>query len=172
MDTTYYRRRTAGLCPLCGVVRDSTTTCCLQCLAGRKIYRKNNRTKRRVKEAAYQRKHWANRCVMHSKQADRKSSRGIPENYITAQRLEFVRKLQKNKCIYCDAEMQTYNRRESDGLTIERIWNDKPHTLTNCFLACRTCNSKHAHTLTHRYPIIQHTFRELTGHTFRELLIR
>jgi hypothetical protein len=38
--------------------------------------------------------------------------------------------------------MQVLNRKKSDGLTIERLNNNEPHTTKNCILCCNRCNCK------------------------------
>jgi len=86
---------------------------------------------------------WAKRMVSHSKYADRRAGRDYTDaNYITPQGLMILRKKQRNKCYYCDVPMQTNNRREWNGLTIERIDTSRPHDYENCKLCCHTCNCK------------------------------
>ena len=111
------------------------------------------------KEKQYQSNRWAYRCVVHSRLADRKAQRDFTEEYITPVRLQFIRGLQQNKCIYCRCEMQTLNRKMRDGLTIERIDNSKAHITKNCVLSCHQCNMRTSRR--HYVPIIQHVFGEL-----------
>ena len=97
--------------------------------------------------------------VRNARFSDKKYGRTTTAgNYITSARLKFLFKLQKNECIYCRSTMQVLNRMAPSGMTIERIFNDLPHTLHNCFLACHSCNCRRKRSM---YPIIQRVFREL-----------
>ena len=78
---------------------------------------------------------------MHSKLSDAKMERPVVEQtYITPDRIRALRRLQKNKCLYCGNALQVLNRRRPDGLTVERIKNALPHNSDNVILACHRCN--------------------------------
>ena len=97
-------------------------------------------TCRRV-NAEYQSRRWAHRACVHSRIADENAKRTYKqEDFITPERLIFLKKLQEDKCVYCETQMQTANRRLSDGLTIERINNKLAHTKHNTVLCCNRCN--------------------------------
>ena len=142
-------------CYRCRQEKTCWQTSCIVCRAKRQL----SRMKHIQTEREYQARRWAERCVVHSKLSDRKADRTFQEDdYIQASRLRFLRTLQNNKCIYCNIEFQTTNRQKKGGLTIERLHSDLPHLTTNCVLCCFPCNCKSYYT---RFPVIQHTFREL-----------
>ena len=116
---------------------------CETCRVEESNWRKKNRGNRAQKEREYQQKNWDKRCVMHSKCADRKYKREFDsQEYITAKRLRTLRMLQKNRCFYCDVELQIKNRKRPNGLSIERLQNDRPHCSDNVVIACHRCNCK------------------------------
>ena len=56
--------------------------------------------------------------------------------------LEKMRETQLNKCCYCEVPMvDTYGY--DDFITLERIDDNKKHTIDNVRLACSSCNSSH-----------------------------
>ena len=62
------------------------------------------------------------------------------EPRLTLNKLADMRVKQNNQCCYCKIPMaDTHGYDES--ITLERISNDKPHTLDNIKLACSKCNS-------------------------------
>ena len=104
---------------------------------------KQSRLKNIQTERDYQAKRWAHRATVHSRIADKKSNRLYQSNtFITPKRLEFLRDIQHNKCIYCYTPMQIENRRKPNGLTVERVDGKKPHTKNNVALCCFRCNCK------------------------------
>lgn len=91
--------------------------------------------------AQYQAIRWANRAIVHSRNADANAKRPFENHtYITPERLQFLRKLQQNKCVYCRTVMQTDNRRYPNGLTVERVNNKVAHLKDNVLLCCFRCN--------------------------------
>jgi hypothetical protein len=63
------------------------------------------------------------------------------EPLLRVETLVSMREEQKNNCCYCHIEMvDTFGFPES--ITLERISNDKTHTLDNIKLACFKCNSQ------------------------------
>ena len=95
----------------------------------------------RTKLAKYQSKRWAHRACVHSRLADHNADRQYDnEDYITPERLQFLKKLLNDKCVYCKIKMQTDNRRKPNGLTIERVNNKLAHTKHNIILCCHHCN--------------------------------
>ena len=131
-------------CVRCNGDLDSARRKCQACRSDESVWRKNTRQNRADTERKYQQKHWDRRCVMHSKCSDRKYNRELQEgeDYITPKRLRLLRKLQMNKCYYCETVLQVLDRRKADGLSIERLNNNYPHSSSNCILACHSCNCK------------------------------
>ena len=146
-------------CKKCKCEKDCPQQLCIAC---RKTTASIRRT-RVYREKDYQSRRWAHRVCVHSRLTDKKKQRIYTKNeYITPDRLKQMREIQDNKCIYCKCEMQTDNMKAPDGLTIERLWNDLPHTIPNCVLCCSHCNLRTKHPGNHKnYPIIHYCFREL-----------
>ena len=122
---------------------------CQECRdKGKKYYRKN-----KLKTLERMRVYHSSlhvKCVIavrHSKIRDRKLfnvefliSNG---DYINADWIIDKYHKQKGRCFYpnCGFQpMQFENRNKYNGLTIERLDNDLPHTKDNCVIACRNCN--------------------------------
>ena len=132
-------------CVRCGKTHTEGWTLrkCAECRKKESTYRKKTRDEhRKNQERDYQRKHWANRCCYLSKNSDARSNRTSDEPYVTPERLLTLRILQNNKCWYCDTELQVFNRKQPNGLTIERLDNKKSHTRSNCILCCHRCNCR------------------------------
>ena len=147
--------------------------CCKQkTCANCRIRARDNRLKHIQRERTYQSQRWAHRAVVHSKIADKNKNRTYkPRDYITHQRLRFLRTLLKNKCVYCQTEMQTENRRLPNGLSVERINRKLPHVKSNVFLCCFRCNCVGGRGMPG--PIIQQCFYELKNkHFMRQLRVR
>ena len=139
----YQRRIKISKCVRCGGDLDSSRRKCTTCRLDENSWRKKTRSNRTKTEQAYYRKNWDRKCIMHSKLSDRKYNRPIvDENYVTPERLRQLRKLQMNLCYWCSTVLQTRNRREPDGLSIERLNNKFPHDLDNVILSCHRCNCK------------------------------
>ena len=142
----YWSRVNAQKCSRCGEAHSETTRKCNKCKAAESKWRKQTRkTKNRdISEQQYVMRSWAKRCVAHSRRADRDKGRTIEQQtYVTETQLTNLRKHQKNQCFYCSQQMQVFNRRRPDGLTVERVNGMKhPHDCWNCILACHRCNSK------------------------------
>ena len=141
----YNERKSSNCCVRCGTphIDNWTLKKCQTCRTNESNYRKKTRNARRKsQERSYQIKNWFNRCLYLSKQADKRKNRTSDEEYITPERLCTLRVLQENKCFYCDTELQVENRKQSNGLTIERLDNAKPHTMNNVILCCSSCNCR------------------------------
>ena len=141
----YRERKQANQCVRCGAkhVEGWTLQKCETCRKNESNYRKRTRNDaRKAQEKMYQQKHWFNRCVYLSRASDARKNRTSDEPYITGARLRALRVLQDNKCFYCDTELQVDNRKQHDGLTIERLVNSKPHSMSNVILCCSRCNCK------------------------------
>ena len=88
-------------------------------------------------------KRWQHRIVSHSKCSDRNSERDWePDTYITTEFLNDLRKNQHNLCCYCKYPLITFNRRQHNGLTVERMNNSLAHTQSNSKLCCHACNCR------------------------------
>ena len=110
--------------------------------------------------AKYQARRWANRVIVHSRVSDKNAKRPFEDHeYITPERLHFLRRLQESKCVYCRTVMQTDNRKRPNGLTIERVNNDVAHLKDNVLLCCYRCNCVGGNG--NPGPIIQNCFNEL-----------
>ena len=130
---------TIELCSKCKKTKCCKQKQCVTC-RGRS---KQSRLKHIQTERDYQSKRWAYRACVHSRIADKNANRTYKSNtFITPPRLEFLRTLQQNECIYCHTTMQIKHRRKPDGLTVERIDGNKPHIKNNVALCCFRCNCK------------------------------
>ena len=88
-------------------------------------------------------KRWQHRIVSHSKCSDRKSEREWEDDtYITAEFLTYLRQLQNNLCYYCKYPLITFNRKQHNGLTVERLNNEIAHTKNNSKICCHACNCR------------------------------
>ena len=136
------RRIAAGVCIKCGGNRDRDLRFCSSCAVKQSKWKKNGRKKRAPKEKEYHSKRWANRMIMHSKQADKRSKRTYAEEeYIDPDFLIERRKKRNNQCIYCDIPLQSFNRRRFNGVTVQRLDNKLAHIKENCVIACNQCNN-------------------------------
>ena len=141
----YNERSKANCCVRCGESHKDGWSLqkCNKCRQKESAYRKRTRNlARKQQEREYQQKNWFNRCLYLSRQSDNKKNRTSEEPYITADRLKALRVLQDNRCFYCDKELQVQNRKQHDGLTIERLNNKEPHSMSNVILCCHRCNCK------------------------------
>ena len=88
-------------------------------------------------------KRWQQRIVSHSKCSDRKSKRNWEDNaYITAEFLTHLRTIQNNLCFHCKCPLITFNRKQHNGLTVERLNNKVAHTKENSKICCHACNCR------------------------------
>jgi hypothetical protein len=139
----YQGRVSKGLCVDCAVKLEEgcTKKKCAKCLkVAREYKRKTRDSDRAEQERKYRSGVWFKRCLYRARQADNTKDRTEEGPYMTSERLQTLRILQLNKCFYCDEKLQIENRRDPNGLTIERLSNDRPHSLANCVLCCHTCN--------------------------------
>jgi hypothetical protein len=88
------------------------------------------------------RKNWIV-CMIND--ANRNEKKKFDNKTITTKKyIENQHKLQNNKCFYCDCEMKygigVNRKKNSDGITLERISSKLPHTNSNCVLICQECN--------------------------------
>lgn len=132
---------------------------CEPCAKKESEYRKKTRSNRRDQERGYRIKNWANRCVYLSRGSDIRKNRTVGADYITSKRLRTLRALQLNRCFYCGTNMTVENRKNSNGLTTERLDNSRPHDEGNVVLCCSHCNcrklsNKHNTTLEGAYRTI------------------
>ena len=139
---THNQRIQNNQCTRCGVahVDNWNKKKCEICSNKESVYRKKTRDNRRDQERKYRIEHWDRRCCYLSKSSDLRKDREIGEDYITPKRLKTLRALQLNQCFYCGVPMNTENRKRSDGLTIERLDNSRPHVEDNIVLCCSSCN--------------------------------
>jgi hypothetical protein len=130
------------LCVRCRRIRDSQYQSCSSCLHAQREYKKRNKEHIKIVNRAWKSEHWPKRIVSHSLDSDRKYNRVSSEmgKYITPQFLVRLRELQNNLCSFCGIEMQTFNRKLHDGLTVQRVDNTQPHVQSVCQLACHSCN--------------------------------
>jgi hypothetical protein len=92
---------------------------------------------------------WQNRIVSTSRQTDKRrwgQEVGDFGEPITVERIADLLVVQQGRCVYCSAAM-VYGlgidrRTHPRAVTIERTDNDVPHVITNCVLACHSCNSR------------------------------
>ena len=152
---TYLKRIQQNICVDCQTPlgENPLRRKCTVCRIKDNKYRQRSRTTHRAEqEKAYRQRVWNHRCCWKSRKTDEKKNFTISDRYITPVHLKTLLILQLGKCFYCQTKMQTQNRKKSDGLTIERLSNDKPHTKTNVILCCSSCNCKRISN-THEYDI-------------------
>jgi hypothetical protein len=141
----YQRRSKSGLCVTCAtpLEQNHNTKKCSNCLKTARDYKKKTRDARRAEqERKYRSSVWFKRCLYRARKNDVSHDRVEEGPYMTPERLQTLRVLQLNKCFYCDKDLQIDNRRAPDGLTIERLSNDRPHSMANCVLCCHQCNTR------------------------------
>ena len=140
----YKKRCEQRQCTRCGGARDGPRKKCLVCRNHESTWRKKTRSRRTDVERRYCQKNWDKRCVFLARTTDRKNQREIVDHsYITPGRLRTLRVMLRNKCYYCGVELQVDNRKQRNGLTIERLHGGKtPHSEDNCILCCHSCNCR------------------------------
>jgi hypothetical protein len=114
----------------------------------RRVYNEKNKEHIRVVNRRWKQRNWSRRMVCHSRGSDVIYGR-LPadmSNYIDPNYLQRLRTAQGNRCPFCTVDMQTENRKHSDGLTIQRLNNTIGHTKANCLLSCFQCNCKRVET--------------------------
>lgn len=177
----YKKRVDARICVTCRtpLCCETTKRKCRKCLCADNKYRKDSRNQRIVDtERKYRQKVWYKRCVWKSTRKDRIKNRTSDDPMVKPIRLQTLRVLQRNKCFYCEEEMQVINRKKSNGLTIERLDNRLPHTTKNVVLCCSRCNckrlsDKHEIDITKAVDLILDRFESSSLYTkFLELLTR
>mgnify|MGYP003707260405 CR=1 FL=1 len=143
-QTLYQKRRACNVCTRCGRDRDSARKKCVTCRTNENEWRKKTRSRRTGVERLYCQKNWDKRCVFLARTSDLKYKREIVDHsYITPGRLRTLRVLLRNKCYYCGVELQVDNRKQRNGLTIERLHGGMtPHSEDNCILCCHSCNCR------------------------------
>ena len=139
--STYNRRIEKKQCVRCGIAQDSNLRKCTKCRSLESVWRKETRDRRRTQERMYKQSIYDKRICCHSRDSDTKMNRPVIEHsYITPRRIRMLRRLQRNKCLYCTQTLQVLNRRQPDGLTVERLRNNLPHNADNVILCCHRCN--------------------------------
>ena len=136
------------ICSRCKGVLETNYQSCSNCLRLQREYKHTNREHIKVVNKTWKRVNWAKRMVCHSRGSDVIYGR-LPadmSNYIDPQYLHKLRTAQNNRCAFCTIDMQTDNRKHSDGLTIQRLDNTIGHTKPNCLLSCAQCNCKRVET--------------------------
>ena len=152
----YQKRVDNEMCVRCGKANDSERRKCQLCRKLESDWRKNTRDRRRDSERKYKQGIYDIRIVRHSKMSDTKMKRPFDEqSYITPDRIRTLRRLQKNKCLYCAQDLQVLNRRQPDGLTVERIDNSHPHNSDNVILCCHRCNVRRIGNKSNNKPGLQ-----------------
>ena len=79
------------------------------------------------------------KMIRSSKVSDKKYNRYDQTNFIDYCFVENLIDDCKNKCFYCDCDLQYVNYTHNLA-TIERLDNSIGHIKGNCVIACRTCN--------------------------------
>ena len=140
----YHKRCENNKCTRCGGERDISRRKCTECRNNESAWRKKTRSRRTDVERRYCQKNWDKRCVFLARTSDLSNNREIVQHsYITPERLRTLRVLLRNKCFYCGITLQVENRRQRDGLTIERLrGGGTPHNADNCILCCHSCNCR------------------------------
>lgn len=152
----YKKRIENEMCVRCGKTNDSARRKCQVCRKLESEWRKNTRDRRRNSERKYKQGIYDIRIVRHSKMSDTKMKREFDEqSYITPDRIRTLRRLQKNKCLYCAQDLQILNRRQPDGLTVERMDNSRPHNSDNVILCCHRCNVRRVGNQLNNKPSLQ-----------------
>ena len=69
-------------------------------------------------------------------------------NYVTEDYIQTLMEQQSEilgglKCAYCDVTLDTLMRNSPNGLTLDRLDDDKPHIQGNVIIACHRCNCAH-----------------------------
>ena len=109
------------------------------------------RTTEHAAEKARELRNAAVRMTCDARLADVRKGRPFnEESYITADRIVSIMKAQDGCCyFYCGCDMlygSGVNRKTNDdAVTLERVDNNIAHTMDNCILACRACNTKRGH---------------------------
>jgi hypothetical protein len=110
---------------------DGRTYCCRTCM---RVYRQRR---------------WRSNIIFNSRAADaRRWSADDIANYgayLTIERIDELLVMQQGRCFYCTTKM-VYGagidrRAHRSGASIERVDNCVPHVISNCVLACSSCNT-------------------------------
>ena len=113
--------------------------------------RTTEHTSANAAEKARELRNAANDMVRLARIADVRKGRSFnEESYITANHIVSIMKAQDGCCyFYCGCDMlygSGVNRKTNDdAVTLERVDNNIAHTMDNCILACRACNTKRGH---------------------------
>ena len=138
----YQKLKAAGLCVFCGCTKDDPRVMCQTCRDTQREGKKNRKSAIAITTLKYNQKNWFKKMIEGSKRKDIKMNRfNAAKNYfISEEFLTYQRKFQQNKCYHCGIFMQSDQRKQNDGLTVERLDNAIGHTKSNCVLACYPCN--------------------------------
>jgi len=129
-------------CKKCKRSNNSEFLTCQTCRDKSNQYKKENKEACKVLVKLWKQRNWDRRIVCHSRDSDRDSNR-LPADmstFVTPSYLRRLREAQQNECAYCAIYLQTRNRKEHDGLTLQRMNNTIGHTRANCILSCHSCN--------------------------------
>ena len=110
---------------------------CKYCALRHKRYRRNNMNKIMIDNCRY-------------KDSGKKVNEGRTpkdftwdeKDYITPRYIDLLRTFQDDRCAYCNILMQTLNRRQPNGMTLEALDSTRPHVRFNTCLACNRCNTR------------------------------
>ena len=83
--------------------------------------------------------YWASRMILLLSRIDFHAKRETRKP-LTIKFLVSLRKIQHNRCHYCQIYMQDYDRRRPNGVTLQRLDNSRGHEPSNSILCCHECN--------------------------------
>ena len=141
----YKRRKDANECVFCGKkhATDYVFVMCVECRKAQKKSKNKCHKKRAKTGKTYKIVNWGKRAVDNSRKKDKMYARynAVKAHFITQDYLFKMRETQSNKCYHCGIIMQNKNRREHDGVTVERLDNSVGHAQANCVVCCYSCNT-------------------------------
>ena len=129
-------------CKRCKKPTDCAYLTCSVCRCKSREYKEKNKAACAIVVKLWKQRNWHRRVCCHAMDNDRKADR-LPSDmseYVNPPYVKSLRVYQENQCAYCDIDMQVENRKEHDGLTLQRMAKGIGHTKANCLLACFSCN--------------------------------
>ena len=134
-------------CARCKRLHETLFAACPVCLKRVRDWKSENAAKNRIANREWKNRNWARRIVAHSRDSDRNKNRmPADDEFITIPFLLESRDRQDNMCCYCTIDMQVFNRKLHNGLTVQRHDNNIGHTRANCSLVCHQCNCRRVET--------------------------